>query len=82
VVSDSRDRTASIYLGVAPRALPLWIRHEEEVKDDGSERLHGFSWGLQRLGVVLVMALAAIMVIVAVFVVVLIGIDAAGSIGQ
>jgi hypothetical protein len=44
--------------------------------------LHGFSWGLQRLGVVLVMALAAIMVIVAVFVVVLIAIDAAGSIGQ
>jgi hypothetical protein len=44
--------------------------------------LHGFSWGLQRPGVVLVMALAAIMVIVAVFVVVLIAIDAAGSIGQ
>jgi hypothetical protein len=44
--------------------------------------LHGFSWGLQRLGVVLVMALAAIMVMVAVFVVVLIAIDAAGSIGQ
>jgi hypothetical protein len=44
--------------------------------------LHAVSWGLQRLGVVLAMTLGAAMMIIAIFVVVLIGIDAAGSIGQ
>jgi Ni/Fe-hydrogenase subunit HybB-like protein len=44
--------------------------------------LHAFSWGLQRLGIVLAITLAAGMLILALFVVVLVGIDAAGSIGQ
>jgi hypothetical protein len=44
--------------------------------------LHAFSWGLQRVGLVLAMTLGAAMFIIAVFVVVLIGIEAANSIGQ
>jgi hypothetical protein len=44
--------------------------------------LHAFSWGLQRLGVVLAATLGVAMLIITVFVVVLIGIEAAGSIGQ
>jgi hypothetical protein len=45
-------------------------------------RLHAVSWGLQRLGIVLTMTLGAALLIIAIFVVVLVGIDAAGSIGQ
>jgi Co/Zn/Cd efflux system component len=44
--------------------------------------LHAFSWGLQRLGVVLAMTLGAALLIIVIFVVALIGIDAAGSFGQ
>jgi hypothetical protein len=44
--------------------------------------LHAFSWGLQRFGVVLAMTLGAAMMIIAIFVVVLVGIDAASSFGQ
>ena len=44
--------------------------------------LHAVSWGLQRLGIVLTMTFGAALLIIAIFVVVLVGIDAAGSIGQ
>jgi hypothetical protein len=54
-------------------------RRSEKMVQSG---LHALSWGLPRLGVVLAMTLGAALLIIAIFVVVLVGIDAAGSIGQ
>ena len=44
--------------------------------------LHALNWGLQRLGVVLAVTLLAAVLVIAVFVTVLVGIQAATEFGQ
>jgi hypothetical protein len=44
--------------------------------------LHALSWGLQRLGMVLAVTLFAALIAIAIFVTVLVGIQAAAAFGQ
>ena len=79
---ESRNRPASIQVSPSGRCSPLGYSTPGGQKYVVQSGLHAFSWGLQRLGVVLAATLGVAMLIIAVFVVVLIGIEAAGSIGQ